>query len=298
LPRRGPAHRRQHRQAAGVAQAAAVLDFISLSFHSGGIEGGNRWLGSCDGKEKTHYNTRWQYQIGCKKESSSCEAREEALKENCGGADCEEAFSNSKETCMDNDRHASGVDNPTRFETPQAEMTPLERAKFKCIRNANYHSDLERFYARWHKIFMFLVVALGTAAIGSAVTHDNIYATVGTGLAVLAGLVDLVWDVDGRARLHSDLRRRSYDLLARLEANEDIRAIEVEFVRLVGDEPPPMYAVDALAFNTAVDALGRPPGQKYVLAMWQRWVRHWLAFRSNQFPTEEKIAAATAAAAR
>ena len=77
-------------------------------------------------------------------------------------------------------------------------------------------------------------------------------------------------DVDGRARLHSDLRRRSYDLLARLEAGEDIQQIEVEFIRLVAAEPPPMHAVNALAFNAAVDALARPPGQKYVLTWWQR----------------------------
>ena len=185
------------------------------------------------------------------------------------------------------------MDNTSsRPEAAETQMTPLERAKFKCVRNAAYHADWERFYGRWHKILMFFVVAFGTAAIGSTATTDNWLATAGTAVAVFAGLVDILWDVDGRARLHSDLRRRSFDLLARLEGGEDVQRIEVEFVRLVAEEPPPMHAVNALAFNSAVDALGRPPGQKYVLTPSQRRMRHWREFRPNQFPTEdEKLAA-------
>ncbi len=181
---------------------------------------------------------------------------------------------------MDNNR---GTTN--RSQTP--EMTPVELAKFKCIRNAAYHEDWERFYARCHRILMSIVVIVGTFAIGSSLTAENLLATYGTAIAVLAGLIDVLWNIDGLARLHSDLRRRSYDLLARLEAGEPIERIGVDFIRLVAAEPPPMHAVNALAFNAAVDALGRPPGQKYVLKTWQRWLRHWYPFRPNQFPTEE-----------
>ena len=194
----------------------------------------------------------------------------------------------------DDDDESLGI-RPTRLDTDRPEatetqsMTPIELAKFKCIRNAAYHEDWERFYERWHKVLMAVVVIVGTFSIGSSLTSENYLATIGTAVAVLAGLIDILWDVDGLARLHSDLRRRSYDLLARLEAGEPVQRIEVEFIRIVAEEPPPMHAANALAFNAAVDALGRPPEQKYVLKPWQRRIRHWYPFRPNEFPTIENI---------
>jgi hypothetical protein len=163
-------------------------------------------------------------------------------------------------------------------------MDEITLEKFRCIRNANYHEDFERFYAGWHKRLMFLVVFLGTTALGISIVSDSKWALAATFVATISGLIDLLWDVDGKARLHSSLRRRSYDLLARIEAGEDTKRIKVEFMHLVADEPPPMHAANAIAFNAAVDALGRPPDQKYVLTIWQRAVRHWYPFEANAFP--------------
>jgi hypothetical protein len=176
----------------------------------------------------------------------------------------------------------------TGSEAPQQEMTGKQLIEFSCIRNAAYHEDMEAFYARWHRIFMFVVVALGTASIGASLRLDSPYANIGTAIAVLAGLIDLLWDVDGNARRHSNLRRRCFDLLARLEANENLDGIKAEFVRIVADEPPAMHAVNALAFNAAVDAMGRPPGQKYKLDWSQTFFRHWIRYQPNQFSAVEK----------
>lgn len=135
-----------------------------------------------------------------------------------------------------------------------------------------------------HRVFMFIVVVIGTASIGASLAKENQWATLGTALAVFAGLVDLLWDVDGMARRHSTLRRRCFDLLARLEANKSIDGIRAEYIRIIADEPPAMHAVNALAFNAAVDALGRPPEQKYKLGFWAALLRHWLRFQPNEFP--------------
>jgi hypothetical protein len=157
--------------------------------------------------------------------------------------------------------------------------------KFNCVRNAAYHEDREHYYASVHRRLMFIVVALGTLSIGASLAHENIWASLGTLIAVLAGLVDVVWNVDGLAREHSILRRRCYDLLARMEAGEPMTVLQPAFARVIADEPPAMHAVNALAFNAAVDALGRPKDQKYVLAPWQVFLRHVLRFRPNEFPT-------------
>ncbi len=171
-------------------------------------------------------------------------------------------------------------------------MTEIEKAKFTCIRNATYHEDRASHFAFMHRVFMFLVVAVGTASIGASISHENFWATAGTAVAVLAGLFDLLWNVDGMARLHSGLRSRCYDLLARLEAGESPATIRTELLRIVGEEPPAMYAVDAIAFNRAVDAMGRDQGQKYQLKDWQVFLRNCWRFRPNQFPTLDDIAKA------
>jgi len=53
-----------------------------------------------------------------------------------------------------------------------------------------------------------------------------------------------------------------------------------------------MHAVNALAFNAAVDALGRPKEQKYLLKWWQVMIRHIWRFRPNEFPTVGRTALA------
>jgi hypothetical protein len=154
-------------------------------------------------------------------------------------------------------------------QTPEGEMTERQRIEFRCVRNAAYHEDFEYHYARAHRVLMFVVVAVGTFAAGMSLatwlsqTHDSIYPVLGTSGAVLAGLIDLVWDVDGRARLHASLRRKCFDLLARLRAGESEDNIDAELIRTYADEPPTKHAVNALAFNAAVDAMGRPGWQKY-----------------------------------
>lgn len=181
------------------------------------------------------------------------------------------------------DTEGRGSGRPEAAEKSEG-LSGRELIEFRCIRNAAYHEDMEAFYARMHRFFMFVVVVIGTVSIGASLAKENEWATLGTAFAVLAGLIDLLWDVDGMARRHSTLRRRCFDLLARLEANESVDSIRAEYVRIVADEPPAMHAVNALAFNAAVDAMGRPKEQKYRLEPWQILFRHWRRFQPNEFP--------------
>jgi hypothetical protein len=71
---------------------------------------------------------------------------------------------------------------------------------------------LERFFARIHKGAMFFVVASSTATFAWVKAAPYF-----AGIITLAGLLDLVFDVSGKARLHASLRRRIYDLLAQAE---------------------------------------------------------------------------------
>jgi hypothetical protein len=186
-------------------------------------------------------------------------------------------------------------DRPEAAEGSQG-LTEAEKIQFSLLRNATYHEDRASFFAFSHRLFMFLVVAFGTGSFGASLTGGDerwhLAITVCAAIATLAGLVDLLWNVDGNARDHTRLR----DLAARLEASESPALLRSELLRMVGEEPPAMYAVDALAFNRAVDAMGRPPGQKYFLKNWQVALRNWWRFRPNEFPTLDDIAKAKASA--
>jgi hypothetical protein len=199
--------------------------------------------------------------------------------------DQSETLSEPRSNSVANSDHAasSGAE-------PAVTMTEAERTQFECIKNAAYHDDRERHFTRLHKLIMFVVVLSGTAAFGAIVGKEGAWASFFALLSTAAGVADLVFDLDGRARLHATLKRRCYDLLARANLGEDLRAINAAVTRMYADEPPTMHAVNSVAFNAAVDALGRPPGQKYVLKPWQIGLRHWWPFRANEFPTTEKTA--------
>src|ERR1700712_1609748 len=100
------------------------------------------------------------------------------------------------------------------------ELSPREEFVIECLRNARYHEDRERFFARIHRTAMFLVVASGTATFAWVKAAPYL-----TALLTLAGLLDLVFDVSGKARLHASLRRRVYDLLA--QAEDTTRTVEI-----------------------------------------------------------------------
>ncbi len=61
--------------------------------------------------------------------------------------------------------------------------------------------------------------------------------------------------------MHDNLQRRYYELVAQIvdNPNEECAAKwEAQLIRIYADEPAPMRALDAIARNAAVEALGYP----------------------------------------
>jgi hypothetical protein len=77
--------------------------------------------------------------------------------------------------------------------TEPTEITARQSFQIRCLRNVHYHEDRERFFARWHRLTMFVVV-LGGAATFAPLGRYWIAASVVT----VAGLIDLVFDVSGK----------------------------------------------------------------------------------------------------
>jgi hypothetical protein len=169
-----------------------------------------------------------------------------------------------------------------------AETTITARDEFliDCLRNARYHEDRERFFARIHKIAMFIVVVSGTATF-AWVRAAPYFA----GVITLAGLMDLVFDVSGKARLHASLRRRIFDILAQSEdSTRSVESLREQAVRVYADEPPCMQAVNHIAYNGAMEFLHRPRAYHYKIEWYHRFLRHVWPFASTEFKTYGELA--------
>jgi hypothetical protein len=184
--------------------------------------------------------------------------------------------------------------NPARAPAPAAAALD-EWAAFRidCLKSALYHDDRERYYERWHKFTMLVAVLSST----SAFAFVNEYRWFVAAIAV-AGVVDLVFDVSGKARLHAGLRRRFYDIYALAEdASRSLPRLREQAARLYAEEPPCRHAVNALAYNGAMQAYDRPIDAQFPITRWQRFVRHWWPFTSEDFKTRDENARASAKSA-
>jgi hypothetical protein len=166
------------------------------------------------------------------------------------------------------------------------EITEIEAFKITCLRNTHYHEDRERFFARWHKITMFVVV-LGGAATFAPLEHKY---WIAASIVTIAGLIDLVFDVSGKARLHASLRRRIYDILSdSQDDHSDLTKLHRRAIDVYADEPPCMHAVNALAHNAAMAAFERPPKLQFKITLWQRLLRNMWPYPSVVFKTFEEL---------
>jgi hypothetical protein len=176
-----------------------------------------------------------------------------------------------------------------RAEAP-LKLSGREEFVIDCLRNARYHEDRERFFARIHRSAMFLVVASGTATFAWVKAAPYF-----AGIITLAGLLDLVFDVSGKARLHASLRRRIYDVLAQAEdLTRSIESLREQAVRVYADEPPCMHAANYIAYNGAMEFLHRPRQLHYKIEWYHRLFRHVWPFASTEFKTYGELSKPTA----
>jgi hypothetical protein len=168
--------------------------------------------------------------------------------------------------------------------------TPIfQDPRFDALRNAIYHTARGRYVDAVNRFFNFLVIALGATAVGKIAKLFYIgdyWIELGI---VLIATIQLVFDFGGRASTHIFLQKRYYDLLAEMEVarTEARKRWSAKLLTIAGDEPIPMRALDALAYNAALDAWTSDPEvlkehRLYVPWLYRR-LRHIIAFQGTQF---------------
>lgn len=164
-------------------------------------------------------------------------------------------------------------------------MTPQLALSMRAYRNARYHEDREAHYKRLNQAANFVLLILGSAAAASALaTWASASAAAGFAVAVLGGL-QLVYDLGGKASKHHELRAKFIGILAQSEMpNADMVDLNSRMVETYGDELEVFHAVNALAYNAAQKAFGRPDKAPIKVTGWQAKFRHWFTYTPDDFP--------------
>lgn len=242
---------------------------------SGGTDGGKRQKQKWLKQEGLEQNTQPHYHCKCWQKIGWWHHRWHSHQTNC------QKF----HSCKTRPRRKAAPN----FE--EVEMgSKLKDIRFDALRNAIYHSSRQRFMDTQNRILSFVVVAAGTAAVGDLGSVIGISSKMFAAAGAIAGLLQLVFDLGSKTRTHEFLQRRFYELVARLseiaETDEAlIASAEADLNRLYAEEPPPMRALDAVAYNAASESLGA--NKRVKIEWYQALLKQWWAFYSAEFPYEE-----------
>ena len=140
--------------------------------------------------------------------------------------------------------------------------TALTALRCSCLMNARYHASREAFLDNVHRWFMFAVIVLGAGALVDVFPKEaDSHGSVGVkeafaaSAAVIAAL-DLTFDLSNRARTHSLMKRRYFELIADLLAGDKTtQQVEACIERFNADEEPAYHALIASSYNAAQEAV-------------------------------------------
>jgi hypothetical protein len=183
----------------------------------------------------------------------------------------------------------------TRYErdTTRATSAEIELIRFEALKGTYYHEGLEAHYDRIHRWLLFIITLLGTATAAQLFSSFS-KGTLAVGLATtVVGLVDLVFDLSGKARTHGFLRRRFIEVGAFCEhATWTPSSLRERIQSTYADEPPQFHGANAIAYNNAYRTLhdNKESGKLLDVPKHVHMLRNWCRFESHDFKRKEEIA--------
>ena len=149
--------------------------------------------------------------------------------------------------------------------------------EFEFATEVIYHRSREAWLMRMHRIMLF-----GTILAGTVAATDVVGAKLAAIVAAACGALDLVADYVTAATDHRDIAR-DYLKAAGALIRDDFSptacaAAQDERFRISAVEPPLYRAAYQMAYNQAVDALGRDPAEKVAVPSVRRWLAHLRRF--------------------
>jgi hypothetical protein len=167
--------------------------------------------------------------------------------------------------------------------------------KFDALRCAIYHVARRNFFDLSNRLLNFLVIILGASVAGKAAKLIHLDEEAWLEFAVLIfATAQLTFDFGYRARTHEFLQKKYNDMLAEIELDPkpSEKRYNAKLFTIAGDEPMPLRALDALAYNAALDATTSDPEMRKRNRVWippiQRLLRHFVAFHAYEYKLESE----------
>lgn len=153
----------------------------------------------------------------------------------------------------------------------------IDQCVFEAYLNGRYHADREGFLAGWHRRLMIFIILFGAAQLVDQFTDD---AKRWIGVATLAaGLIDLFFDLSGRAQRHAYLREKYFDVAALVrEDGADARSARVALDKLAGQEEPIFCVTHLIAERWAHTAVYGSPRDSTSPGWFKRLLRNYYRF--------------------
>jgi hypothetical protein len=200
----------------------------------------------------------------------------------------------SAKTAASPAKASSTVNTEPRHErhTTRTSSTEIDFIRFEALKGTYYHEGLEAHYDRIHRWLLFAVTLLGTATTAQLFSSFHLGA-LSVGLATtVVGLIDLVFDLSGKARTHGFLRRRFIELGSFCEDSKwQTSLLKERLHSMYADEPPQFHAATAIAYNNAYRTLcdNNEPEKMLVVPKYIHLFRNWWRFESHDFKRAGEI---------
>ncbi|RWO89566.1 MAG: hypothetical protein EOQ96_05240 [Mesorhizobium sp.] len=152
--------------------------------------------------------------------------------------------------------------------------------------NARYHGAREAFLDAIHRWFMFGVVICGAGAV-SALFAEVPYVNLVLGtVAAILGAADLAFDLSNRARTHSLMKRRYFELLSDLrDGQKTLAQVEACTHRYSADEEPAYYALLMGSWNAAQQMVYGKEAELLRIPWTHRWLQNFWRYEGTEYQT-------------
>jgi hypothetical protein len=175
-----------------------------------------------------------------------------------------------------------------------AEFDPLHVPKFDALRNSIYHAARRQYYVTLNRFLNFIVIILGASVFGKASKIIHVEEVWLEFSVLVFATLQLTFDFGSTARTHEFLQRKYADMLAEMEIEADTNPAKwnSKLFTIAGEEPMPMRALDALAYNAALDAttsdLEKKKEDRVRVPFCHRFLRHIIAREGYEYRLESE----------
>jgi hypothetical protein len=164
---------------------------------------------------------------------------------------------------------------------------------FDALRSAFYHTERAAFFRNVNRGLLFSAIFFGASAAAKAAGLVNLNGVWLDLLVVFIAALLTVCGFEARAADHAALQARCYEILAEIDSGRPLSKAAMDkgsakLMELSGQEATAMRAVNALAYNKALEAFASNDDE---LRMYRRRVRWWhlmfrhvCAFHTAEFP--------------